>query len=183
MRPELVAATGPFSLRSPEFWILAIAGGILVGLTLRYAIRRLRNARPDRSSVLCEPTDNPLTAARRIGRWTARVLPVVRLVVTQALTFCGLAVLLWTCAGRSGTYFQVLGILLIILWACWAMIVFRASMRQFQQNRRRRQWYRSGACIECGYDLTGNESGRCPECGWEISPLYEPPELDGERTA
>lgn len=22
-----------------------------------------------------------------------------------------------------------------------------------------------GACLQCGYDLTGNESGQCPECG------------------
>lgn len=25
-----------------------------------------------------------------------------------------------------------------------------------------------GCCLECGYDLTGNESGVCPECGTEI---------------
>ncbi len=28
-------------------------------------------------------------------------------------------------------------------------------------NRRRR----SGLCVKCGYNLTGNVSGRCPECG------------------
>jgi hypothetical protein len=26
-----------------------------------------------------------------------------------------------------------------------------------------------GACVNCGYDLTGNLSGVCPECGWGIS--------------
>lgn len=29
----------------------------------------------------------------------------------------------------------------------------------------RRKNVRSGCCLNCGYDLTGNVSGRCPECG------------------
>lgn len=27
----------------------------------------------------------------------------------------------------------------------------------------------TGACLECGYNLTGNLSGRCPECGAAIA--------------
>jgi hypothetical protein len=30
---------------------------------------------------------------------------------------------------------------------------------------------REGACLECGYDLTGNVSGRCPECGCAMESL------------
>jgi hypothetical protein len=26
------------------------------------------------------------------------------------------------------------------------------------------------SCLQCGYDLTGNQSGRCPECGQDIAP-------------
>jgi len=33
-------------------------------------------------------------------------------------------------------------------------------------KRRRR---RSGLCVGCAYDLTGNESGVCPECGTEVA--------------
>jgi len=32
-------------------------------------------------------------------------------------------------------------------------------------GRRRRHRREQGLCLECGYDLTGNESGVCPECG------------------
>jgi hypothetical protein len=34
----------------------------------------------------------------------------------------------------------------------------------------RRRWHRrrSGLCLECGYDLTGNVSGVCPECSTKI---------------
>ena len=31
--------------------------------------------------------------------------------------------------------------------------------------RRRRRRAQTGCCIECGYDLTGNQSCVCPECG------------------
>jgi hypothetical protein len=37
------------------------------------------------------------------------------------------------------------------------------------------RWYRArarartGRCVPCGYDLTGNISGQCPECGCPIS--------------
>ncbi len=37
-------------------------------------------------------------------------------------------------------------------------------------------WYRArqrraGLCVNCGYDLHGNESGRCPECGVMVKSL------------
>jgi hypothetical protein len=31
-------------------------------------------------------------------------------------------------------------------------------------------WDRAeNACLQCGYDLTGNQSGRCPECGQDVA--------------
>lgn len=40
--------------------------------------------------------------------------------------------------------------------------------RRFHLRRRRR---RTGLCMRCGYDLTGNASGRCSECGEEVGVL------------
>jgi hypothetical protein len=37
-----------------------------------------------------------------------------------------------------------------------------AACRRLRDARRRR---RPGSCLDCGYDLTGNQSGVCPECG------------------
>jgi len=38
--------------------------------------------------------------------------------------------------------------------------------RSNTQSRRRK----SGKCVSCGYDLTGNVSGVCPECGTAVEP-------------
>lgn len=43
----------------------------------------------------------------------------------------------------------------------YPLIVFRRRLRQ--RHRRRR-----GACLACGYNLTGNVSGVCPECGADL---------------
>jgi RNA polymerase subunit RPABC4/transcription elongation factor Spt4 len=37
---------------------------------------------------------------------------------------------------------------------------------------RRRSRIRRGLCVQCGYDLTGNQSGICPECGRNIEPNW-----------
>lgn len=42
---------------------------------------------------------------------------------------------------------------------------FAATMALAWFIRRRRDRLRTGYCIDCGYDLTGNVSGRCSECG------------------
>lgn len=34
--------------------------------------------------------------------------------------------------------------------------------------RKRRRLIACGACMKCGYDLTGNVSGVCPECGQRV---------------
>lgn len=63
-----------------------------------------------------------------------------------------------------------LGWPMLIGWIlCGAMIV---------RYRRRRRRLRVGACLQCGYDLTGNASGRCPECGSEVS--HNKPNTAGE---
>lgn len=50
------------------------------------------------------------------------------------------------------------------LWfvtACALVLPARWGWRRF----RRRDERAPGACVRCGYDLTGNVSGVCPECG------------------
>ncbi len=39
--------------------------------------------------------------------------------------------------------------------------IARGPLRRWRRRKR-------GACVACGYDLTGNVSGVCPECGTEI---------------
>ena len=38
----------------------------------------------------------------------------------------------------------------------------------FVRTRYRRYRHKSGHCLSCEYDLTGNTSGVCPECGWRV---------------
>ena len=40
------------------------------------------------------------------------------------------------------------------------------TVRTFRHLHRRK----TGRCLGCGYDLTGNVSGRCPECGEAVGP-------------
>ena len=51
----------------------------------------------------------------------------------------------------------------------WAPIVLLATSAWLfsrpLHRARRRERHRHGLCIQCGYDLTGNESGVWPECG------------------
>lgn len=42
-----------------------------------------------------------------------------------------------------------------------AIVAIRGPVRRYRRRKR-------GLCIQCAYDLTGNESGRCPECGRRI---------------
>ena len=54
----------------------------------------------------------------------------------------------------------------------WSAIAFFAAYPTIafirRPHRRRKRRRTLGLCIECGYDLTGNESGVCPECGKPI---------------
>lgn len=76
-----------------------------------------------------------------------------------------LGVLEWT-SWHSRTYsvFEVrISILLIAaMFGAWPA----AALGRYLLRRRRGR--RSGLCIKCGYDLTGNVSGVCPECSTAI---------------
>jgi len=50
---------------------------------------------------------------------------------------------------------------LVFLFGAHPAVVF---VRWWARRRRDKK----GACVDCGYDLTGNVSGTCPECGNEI---------------
>jgi len=50
----------------------------------------------------------------------------------------------------------------IVLLMIYPTIVFyRGPLQHWRRSRK-------GLCLNCGYNLTGNESGVCPECGTEI---------------
>ncbi len=49
-------------------------------------------------------------------------------------------------------------------WALFLLAAFPAGLLGARACRRVR-WLRTGRCLGCGYDLTGNTSGVCPECG------------------
>jgi len=51
--------------------------------------------------------------------------------------------------------------LLACMFALTPIIWLVIIARDFRQERR----HRSGHCLRCGYNLTGNISGVCPECG------------------
>lgn len=47
------------------------------------------------------------------------------------------------------------------MFAAYPTIAFiRGPLRRWRRRKK-------GLCLNCGYDLTGNESGVCPECGTE----------------
>ena len=57
---------------------------------------------------------------------------------------------------------------LFIITSPYPCIKIIYKMRYIARLKYRRK---TGRCIECGYDLTGNESGVCPECGWGLESL------------
>jgi hypothetical protein len=55
----------------------------------------------------------------------------------------------------------------------WAILLLFLSSGYYSLLRtfrwmRRGHWRRTGRCLACGYNLTGNTSGVCPECGERI---------------
>ena len=57
-----------------------------------------------------------------------------------------------------GNFIPSMGVLLWgVLNGVLRVIDYRAAERA-----------KTGFCVECGYDLTGNVSGVCPECGAEV---------------
>jgi hypothetical protein len=48
------------------------------------------------------------------------------------------------------------------LFAVWPVVALvRGPLRRYRRRR-------TGQCMKCGYNLTGNVSGICPECGEQI---------------
>jgi uncharacterized paraquat-inducible protein A len=52
----------------------------------------------------------------------------------------------------------------VFLWSLVNALFLRQALHEEKREARRR----SGFCVTCGYDLTGNTTGRCPECGAPI---------------
>ena len=58
----------------------------------------------------------------------------------------------------------------VILFCGWPILAFiRGPYRRATEHRKMH-----GLCVQCSYNLTGNESGVCPECGTAIEDA-EPP--------
>ena len=57
-------------------------------------------------------------------------------------------------------------IIYITLWLFWRLAPGDHGGPLWR--RRRRRLRERGLCMNCAYDLTGNESGVCPECGTEV---------------
>jgi len=55
---------------------------------------------------------------------------------------------------RSPIWFPT--VIVVASWVAFELV----SRRNKRRSRKKR-----GLCVNCGYDLTGNESGVCPECG------------------
>jgi len=51
------------------------------------------------------------------------------------------------------------------LWTLVVLLLAYATCVLIIPAYRRRRRFRSGRCIQCGYNLTGNVSSVCPECG------------------
>lgn|GEM_PF-4142050 len=45
------------------------------------------------------------------------------------------------------------------------VIVVMVQFHRVAQSGEQQRLKDSGCCLECGYDMHGNESGVCPECG------------------
>ena len=56
--------------------------------------------------------------------------------------------------------FRILGTMVV----GFVLILFGFKLFSGRQDRQER-----GLCVQCSYDLTGNESGICPECGTKIA--------------
>lgn len=65
-------------------------------------------------------------------------------------------------SGYSEVYVR-LDFLVLAVVSALAPTIGVIAMRVRSSSRRRR-----GRCLNCGYDLTGNESKTCPECGTPI---------------
>ena len=63
-----------------------------------------------------------------------------------------------------------LTVVAIPLWAPAALLLISLALAIARRTHRQRRRLRTGLCIQCGYNLTGNESGICPECGRPTRP-------------
>jgi len=62
----------------------------------------------------------------------------------------------------------------------WCLVAPLAVAIWLTRDRRRR--CKSGFCLRCGYNLTGNVSGICPECGTPIPASVDSKPDDARRT-
>ena len=108
-------------------------------------------------------------ASQRAMKW-ALALVIYYLVLSAALlaTVLSRHVATLRISGRSISEEEipwlVACMVAVFLWSLVNGLFLRQALQEETREARRR----SGFCVTCGYDLTGNTTGRCPECGAPI---------------
>ena len=70
----------------------------------------------------------------------------------------------------SGLYIEARALILSrphVLVVCLLLAAY-PSLAFYRGPLRRWRRHRKGSCLNCGYNLTANESGTCPECGEKV---------------
>lgn len=62
----------------------------------------------------------------------------------------------------------IMAVVAVVILPVTFLVAFFISELSASTARRRQGRAARGYCVNCGYDLTGNESGRCPECGERV---------------
>ena len=109
--------------------------------------------------------EQALKKAMSSRRWWA-----IGLSFCIVIIYCLALALMFQFMDRSTVYYPFLPGLMMLLVPLFFMTLARWFFRRPIQRSLREQLAESGipVCIQCGYDLTGNESGVCPECGERI---------------
>ena len=101
---------------------------------------------------------------------------VIGLSFSIIIIYCLALALMFEFMDRNTVYYTWLPPLMILLIPLFYMMLLGWPFRRHIQRSLREQLAESGipVCIQCGYDLTGNESGMCPECGNEFAERFRP---------
>jgi hypothetical protein len=93
--------------------------------------------------------------------------------LSSRYTLFGIGVLAGECFWNGHEERAVWHRAVVLPWWYLVLLFAAAPLEQLGRwvwsNRRSERRRRSGACLDCGYDLTGNVSGVCPECGSKVA--------------
>ena len=64
--------------------------------------------------------------------------------------------------------FDLVLLLLFVPGLCFLIFILPRMLTIFREYDIQQDRLKKGQCIQCGYNLTGNQSGTCPECGVKV---------------